>query len=83
MPSWRRFRREQHQALSPALAGSNLQLKWPAFSPGYVLETAPTLPASTNAWTAVTNQTPVLSNGWYTVTLPANAAAAFFRLHRP
>jgi hypothetical protein len=31
----------------------------------------------------VTNQTPVLTNGWYTVTLPANAAAAFFRLHRP
>ena len=64
------------------LAGRNLQLKWPAVSP-YVLETAPTLSASTNAWTAATNQTPVLSNGCYTVTLPANAAAAFFRLHRP
>jgi hypothetical protein len=31
----------------------------------------------------VTNQTPGLTNGWYTVTLPADAAAAFFRLHRP
>ncbi|MGO8929818.1 MAG: SBBP repeat-containing protein [Limisphaerales bacterium] len=64
------------------LAGRNLQLKWPAFSP-YVLETAATLSAPTNAWTAVTNPMPVLSNGCYSVTLPANAAAAFFRLYRP
>jgi hypothetical protein len=69
-------------SLVVALAGSDIQLKWPAFAAGYVLETASSLPAPTNGWTAVTNQTPVLTNGSYTVTLPANAAAAFFRLHR-
>ena len=68
--------------LVAALAGSNFQLKWPASPSGYGLET--TSSHSPGAvWTAVTNQTPVLTNGWYTVTLPANAAAAFFRLHRP
>jgi photosystem II stability/assembly factor-like uncharacterized protein len=69
-------------SLVVALAGSDIQLKWPAFAAGYVLETVSSLPAAPNAWTAVTNQTPVLTNGSYTVTLPANAAAAFFRLHR-
>ncbi len=67
-------------SLIAVLVGSDLQLKWPAFSPGYGLETAPSL--STGAtWTAVL-QNQVLTNGWYTVTLPPTNNAAFFRLHR-
>ena len=67
-------------SLVAALVGSNLQLNWPVFPPGYGLETAPALsPGAT--WAAVP-QTPVLTNGWHTVTLPATNRAAFFRLHR-
>ena len=63
------------------LTGSNLQLKWPAFPPPlYTLETTPTLPAA--SWTAVP-QPPVIVNGWYSVTLPANGPRGFFRLRRP
>jgi hypothetical protein len=68
-------------SLVAELVGSNLQLKWPAFPPGYVLETSPSF-AIGATWTVVL-QSPATVNGWYNVTLPANAAAAFFRLHRP
>jgi hypothetical protein len=63
------------------LAGRDLQLKWPAFPPAYALETTSSL-SSGAVWTTVTNQTPVLSKGSYTVTLPTTGAGAFFRLHR-
>jgi len=70
-------------SLAATLAGGNIQLKWPAFPPGYGLETALALPASSNAWTAVTSPAPVMANGYYSVTLPAANPAAFFRLYRP
>jgi hypothetical protein len=64
--------------LNAALAGNMLQLRWPAFLPEYQLQTASgfTPPLS---WSLVL-QTPVLSNGWHTVTLPPTNAAAAFRL---
>ena len=66
--------------LSVALEGSNLQFKWAAFPPPlYTLEMAPSLPAA--SWTAVA-QPPVLADGWYTATRPAEGAQGFFRLHR-
>jgi hypothetical protein len=68
-------------SLIAALEGRSLQLKWPTFPPEYQLETATNLSAGAT-WTPVP-QTPGLTNGCYTVTLPANAAAAFFRLYHP
>ena len=70
-------------SLVATLAGGYIQLKWPAFPPGYVLETTLALSGSSNAWTAVTSPAPVLANGSYSVTLPTANPAAFFRLHRP
>jgi photosystem II stability/assembly factor-like uncharacterized protein len=69
-------------SLTPLLVGNNLQLRWPAFPPGYLVETAPSLSPVT-LWTTVTNQQPVLTNGSYTITIPAQGRAAFFRLHHP
>ena len=63
------------------LAGRDLQLKWPAFPPAYALETTSSL-SSGAVWTTVANQTPVLSNGCYTISLPTTGTGAFFRLHR-
>jgi hypothetical protein len=68
-------------SLVAALVGSNLQLKWPEFPTGYVLQTEATLSAGPG-WGPVA-QPQVLANGWYTVTLPATNRAAFFRLHHP
>jgi hypothetical protein len=67
-------------SLVTGLAGSHLQLTWPAFPPGYVLETA-SLPPAGAVWTVVP-QTPVTVSGRNTVTLPASGAGTFFRLHR-
>jgi hypothetical protein len=73
------------QAGAPALVairdGTRLELKWLAFAPGYGLETAPTLSAGAKWTTNV--PPPVLTNGWYTVTLFPTNAAAFFRLYHP
>jgi hypothetical protein len=66
--------------LLTSLAGGNLQLTWPAFPPGYVLETSSLLSAGA-VWTVVP-QTPVTLGGYSTVSLPASGAGAFYRLHR-
>jgi hypothetical protein len=55
-----------------------LQVKWPAFLPDYQLESAAGFTPPL-AWSTVL-QTPVLSNGWHTVTLPPTNAAGAFRL---
>jgi hypothetical protein len=62
--------------------GLTLQLSW--LEPGslFTLHRAASLPVPANGWTAVA-QTPVVSNGWHTVTVPADGAAGFFRLHGP
>ncbi len=66
--------------LLTGLAGGQLQLTWPAFPPGYQLETSSLLSAGA-VWTVVP-QAPVTAGGSNTVTLPASGAAAFYRLHR-
>ncbi len=67
--------------LSASLLGTNLQVRWPGFSPEFRLETTTNL-APPTTWSPV-SQSPAASNGWETVTLPATNGAAFFRLHQP
>ena len=54
-------------------------LKWPASAADYSVESAADL-TSTN-WQTV-SQSPVLTNGWYELTLPATNGAQFFRLRQ-
>ena len=65
--------------LTASLAGASLVLSWPASPAGFTLQSSPSL--SPVAWQAVTQES-VLSNALNTVTLPATAAAQFFRLAR-
>jgi hypothetical protein len=60
--------------------GGQVVLRWLAFAPGYVLQSATNL-GSAAVWQNVTTSPPVV-NGYYTVTLDATNAAAFFRLKK-
>jgi hypothetical protein len=61
-----------------AAAGNRLVLAWPAGGNGaFQLQTTRSLSAP--AWVTVTNEV-ILSNNIYTVTLPADAGASFYRL---
>ena len=69
---------------SPTLLSSRLGdqvvLRWLAFAPGYILQSATNLgPAA--VWQNVTTSPPIV-NGYYTVTLDPTNAAAFFRLKK-
>jgi Tol biopolymer transport system component len=57
---------------------TTLQFRWPGTAVGFVLEAANAL-ATTTDWQPL-DQAPVLADGWYSVTLPAEAATRFFRL---
>lgn len=75
-------------AIAPALAQprlevlrpseTTLQFRWPGTAVGFVLEAANAL-ATTTDWQPL-DLAPVLSDGRYSVTLPAEAATRFFRL---
>ena len=58
--------------------GQNITLSWPSFLTNYVLQTTSNL-SSTNAWNPVTN-TPVSSNGQFTVTLDRSPGNHFYIL---
>ncbi len=61
--------------------GNTVQLKWPAFSSEYILESNTNL-ASASTWVPVPLP-PFVSNGFHTVTLITTNGSLFFRLHRP
>ena len=61
--------------LTATRLGSSVQLRWRDYGSQFTLQRAAALPVPANGWTAVP-QTPVVSNGWQTVTLPANGAGA-------
>jgi Beta-propeller repeat len=63
-------------------SGPNVSLLWPAYWPEFNLQ-ASTNVALINGWVDITNNQPVLSDGWLTVTLGATNDASFFRLHGP
>ena len=56
-----------------------ISLKWKMFPPAYDVEAAPAIDSA--AW-AVLPQSPVYTNGWYDLDVPATNAAQFFRLHK-
>lgn len=67
-------------AISPPSASpSGITLQWQMFPANYGLESATALNASN--WIALP-ASPVYSNGWYYLTLPATNAAEFFRLQQ-
>lgn len=62
-------------------ADGEVQVAWRAFAPDFVLQATTNIIAPV-VWNNVP-QTPVLTNGWHTVTLGATNGPWFFRLHRP
>jgi hypothetical protein len=69
-------------AMAIAIAGGNTVLSWPADAGSLALYSATNLSPPVT-WMPVTN-TPVLSNGQYTVILPApTLPAQFYRLQEP
>ena len=67
-------------SLSIAQDGSHIVVAWPAQFAGFTLTSTPTLGPSAS-WGAVPG-TPVQADGYHKVTLPATAAAAFYRLQQ-
>jgi len=53
---------------------------WPSYAPGFTLQSSTVL-GSDEAWNPVSG-TPVISNGWYGLTVSATGTNAFFRLSR-
>ena len=73
--------RLQDPFLTTIIAFDQLQLRWPATAPGYVLQF--TLDLNPPAQWAPVGVPPVLSEGWYLVTLGLTNTDAFFRLQSP
>jgi len=67
--------------LTTAQSDGNLILAWRAFAPEFRLVANPDV-ANPFGWTYV-NATPVLTNGWYSITLGATNSILFFRLFLP
>jgi hypothetical protein len=68
-------------ALSMARTGNSLSLKWPATAKDFVLESAPSLLPPVQ-WAPV-GQSPSLTTGVWTVTVPTVSGSEVFRLRRP
>jgi hypothetical protein len=66
--------------LNVEIIGGVFEITWPATAPDYILQQTADL-APPQAWTTVT-QTPVLSGGQYSVSLPVTNASTLFRLIR-
>jgi photosystem II stability/assembly factor-like uncharacterized protein len=66
--------------LLTARAGNQVQLRWPAFSPEFSLQSTTNL-APSAVWLPV-QITPVVINGFYTVSLDPTNSASFFRLKK-
>jgi len=67
-------------ALGATRVGRSLVFSWPASGGSYTLQSKPDV-SPTTAWTTVA-QTPVLAGDHYTVSVPMNKSAEFFRLVR-
>jgi len=67
--------------LTATQSGGNVILAWRAFAPEFRLISNSSV-ANRFTWFYV-NATPVLTNGWHTVTLGATNSALFFRLYLP
>jgi sugar lactone lactonase YvrE len=67
--------------LRMAAAGDQLVLSWTASAEGYVLERSSVLSGEIE-WTPVVSEASVIGCN-FVVTVPIDAPAAFFRLHRP
>ncbi|MGH7981425.1 MAG: hypothetical protein ACREE6_18765, partial [Limisphaerales bacterium] len=65
-------------ALAATFSGGDLSVSWPGWASNYSLYYATNLNASAN-WFPVTNQ-PQSINGNFSVVLPANGMAHFYRL---
>jgi hypothetical protein len=63
--------------LSVSRSGSSLTFTWPATGT-YVLQSTPSLAPVT--WTTVTNNSPSVSGGMNTETLPIGGGSQYFRL---
>lgn len=61
-------------------SGNSMTLSWPEAFAGFTLQSSPVIGAGA-VWTPVATA-PVLSGGFYSVTLPATNPAGFFRLTR-
>lgn len=68
-------------ALNIAANGETITLNWPAFDAGLALHSEPAFGGG-EIWTPVTS-TPVTTNGFQFLTLPATNANQFFRLQWP
>lgn len=66
--------------LAIAHSGDTLTLTWPDWAAGFTLQTAEALP--TGPWTPAPG-TPVLANGSYQLTVPAQSQVRFYRLALP
>ena len=64
--------------ISVVASGSNMTLSWLGTFPSFTLQCSPVIGAGA-VWTPV-SASPVLSGGFYSVTLPATNPASFFRL---
>jgi hypothetical protein len=67
--------------LNQTLTGNQLQLQWPASAPNYSLESTPSL-SPPIIWTPVSGL-PIISQGWYLLTISATNAEMLFRLRSP
>jgi len=67
--------------LSAVAAGNQLSIVWPASASTYHLEFTTNLSAPTS-WEAA-SQTPVVTNGQSTITIPRGTTSTFFRLTSP
>ncbi|MHB8521152.1 MAG: hypothetical protein ACYDH9_10390 [Limisphaerales bacterium] len=67
--------------LTVSLVDTNILVSWPATAVGFQLQFAPSL-STTDAWTPVT-QSPLATNGQFTVSLPALGSQGFFRVAKP
>lgn len=67
--------------LTVSLVDTNLVVSWPAMAIGFQLQSVPSL-TTTNTWMPVT-QSPLATNGQFTVSVPVSDQQAFFRLVKP
>lgn len=70
---------DQPPVLTARTSGTSFELSWPRSAINYSLEQ--TTSFISNSWSAVT-QSPILSNGVYSITVPLSGSSGFFRLAR-
>lgn len=74
------IRKDSLPQIIPAFDGQSLVLRWQAFAAGYIIECIDSLSAVSMQWQPL-SLSPVLTNGFYQVTLPLNQPQTrFYRL---